>query len=115
MILYHPKAIVKFRSVALDAKKRLISCIYTLCQGRLSLTEGLQTKEWAMIGSLGDGVASVIIPRHYRATTRPDAEGAEVAYHHRIHEAGLKPQNYDKGFSESLSESLSVTKQCMQR
>jgi hypothetical protein len=89
MILYAPRAIVKFRSVAADAKERLISCIYTLYQGRLSLTERLQTKEWAMIGSLGDGIASGEIPRHCRATTHPDALGAEVAYHHRIHEAGL--------------------------
>jgi hypothetical protein len=100
MILYAPRAIVKFGSVAADARERLISCIYALYQGRLSLSERLQTKEWAMIGSLGDGITSGEIPRYYRAMTRPDAEGAEVAYHYRIHEAGLWTQNYHKGFEK---------------
>jgi hypothetical protein len=100
MILFAPKAIVKFRSIAADARERLIGCVHTLDQGRLSLTEGLITKECAMIGSLGDGVASGEIPRHYRATTRPGVEGAEIAYHYRIHEAGLRTQNHDKGFEK---------------
>jgi hypothetical protein len=53
-----------------------------------------------MIGALGDGITSGEIPRHYRATPRPDAEAAAEAYHYRIHEAGLKTQNYDKGFEK---------------
>jgi hypothetical protein len=89
-------------STAADARERLISYIHTLYQGRLSIKEGLDTKEWAMIGSLGDGITSGEIPRHYHATTRPDAEPAAVAYHYRIHEAGLKTQNYDKGFEKFL-------------
>jgi hypothetical protein len=115
------RAIVKFMSVAEDAKERLISCVYTLYQWRLSLTERLITKEWAMIGSLGDGITSGEIPWRYRATTSPDARGAAVAYHYRIHEAGLKMRNYDKGFekfvrkferNEAMSATISILPGC---
>jgi hypothetical protein len=47
-----------------------------------------------MIGSLGDGITSGEIPRHYRGTTRPEAVGSEIASHHRVQEAALKIQNY---------------------
>jgi hypothetical protein len=33
------------------------------------------------------------LDRHYRATTSQEAAGSEVAFHYRIHEAGLKIQN----------------------
>jgi hypothetical protein len=74
----------------------------------------LTTDEWAMIGSLGDGIASGEIPRNYRATTHPDGVATAVAFHYRVHEAGLKTQNYDKGFEEFVrkferSEAMSVT------
>jgi hypothetical protein len=81
MILCAPRAVVKFRSVAPDAKERLINYIYTLYQGRLWLSEEPITNEWAMIGSLGDGITSGEIPRHHRETTHPDAAGTDVAFH----------------------------------
>jgi hypothetical protein len=104
MILYAPRAVVKFRLVAPDAKQRLISCTYTLYQGRFSLTEQLITNEWAMIGSLGDKTVSGEIPQCHRAVTRSDAIGTEVAFHHRIHEAELRTQNYDKGFEKFVTK-----------
>jgi hypothetical protein len=114
MILYAPKAVIKFRSEAPDAKERLINCIYTIYQERLWPTEKLVTNEWAMIGSLGDGTTSGEIPRHYRATTLPEAAGSEVAFHYQIHEAGLMVQNYDKGFEKFVrkferNEAMSAT------
>jgi hypothetical protein len=119
-ILFAPKAVVKFRSVANDAKERIISCIHTLYQGRYWLMEQLITGEWAMIGSLGEkpipGVEAVSgeISRHYWAETRAGATGTEVAFHHRIHEAALKTQNYDKGLEKFVrkherNEAMSAT------
>jgi hypothetical protein len=104
MILYAPKALVKFRSTAIGAPQRLLGCVYTLYQGRLSITEALSTKEWAMIGSLGDGVTSGEIPRDYSATTHPDGGATPAAIHYKILEAGLRTQNYDKGFDKFVGK-----------
>jgi hypothetical protein len=105
---------VKFRSTDPDAKERLINCIYTLYQGRYWLTEQLVTAEWAMIESLGDKTISGMIPQHYRAQTNPEAAGTERAFVERIYEAGLKIQNYDKGFDKFVrkferNEAMSAT------
>jgi hypothetical protein len=88
--------------------------IYTIYQGRLWLTEQLVTKEWDMIGSLGDKTTSGEIPRQYRAAIRQEAPGSEVALHCRVHEAGLKVQNNDKGFGKLVrkyerNEAMSAT------
>jgi hypothetical protein len=114
MILFAPNATVRFRSTAPDAKERLINCIYTLYQGRYWLTEQLVTAEWAMVGSLGDRTITGLIPRHYRAQTRADAAGTERAFVERVYEAGLRTQNYDKGFDKFVrkferNEAMSAT------
>jgi hypothetical protein len=67
----------------------------------------------AMIASLGDDKAVGIIPQHYRAqSTAP--EGTERAFVERVYEAGLKAQNYDKGFEKFIrkferNEAMSAT------
>jgi hypothetical protein len=116
MILFAPRAEIKFRSTASDAKERLINCIHILYQGRYWLREQLVTAEWAMIASLGnkDGTISGEIPRHYRAQTNPASAGSERAFVERVYEAGLRTQNYDKGFDKFVrkferNEAMSAT------
>jgi hypothetical protein len=114
VILFAPRAIVKFRPTAPDAKERLINCIYTLYQGRYWLAEQLVTAEWAMIALLGDKSISGTIPQYCRAQTNPDAAGTERAFLERVYEAGLKTQNYDKGFDKFVrkferNEAMSAT------
>jgi hypothetical protein len=102
MILYAPRTVVKFRSTADDSLQRMFACVGTLYQGRMRITECLSTNEWAMTGVLGDGITSRQIPRHHRATTHPDGLSTAIAFHYRIQGAGLKTQNYDKGFEKFI-------------
>jgi hypothetical protein len=64
----------------------------TLYQGRYTITEEVATREWALVGTFGDGV----IPMHCRLP-QPQKEYSEVVgFNLSILEAGLKTQNYDK-------------------
>jgi hypothetical protein len=60
----------------------------------------LQTKEWAMVGSLGNDESTWVIPQYHRALPRPEALLTASDFYQRVDEAGLKTQNYDKGFDE---------------
>jgi hypothetical protein len=55
-----------------------------------------------MVASLGnkDRTISGEIPQQYRAQTNPAVAGTEKAFVERVYEAGLKVQNYDKGFDK---------------
>jgi hypothetical protein len=64
------------------------------------VTEVVQTKEWAMVGGLGNDAASGKMPSYHRATALPEAFPMASALCQRVHEAGLKTQNYDKGFDK---------------
>jgi hypothetical protein len=120
MLLFAPRAVVKFRTVAPDAKQRLCNCISAPYQGRYQLTEQLIAQEWAMIASLGsideegNVTESGTIPQHYRAQTSEAASGIERAFVESIYEAGLTTQNYDKGVDNFVrkyerNEAMSAT------
>jgi hypothetical protein len=57
------------------------------------------SKEWAMIGVLGerDGLNSCMIPERHRAILDSTCAVQEAAWNQRIADAGRKTQNYDKG------------------
>jgi hypothetical protein len=99
MILYGPMAIVKLRRHRPHEKQildGLEACLQALYQGRMMVTEQLPTKEWAMVGSFDDDSGSGEIPAYHDLSTPPEAMAQSPAFNLRIHEAGLKAQNYDK-------------------
>jgi hypothetical protein len=100
MILYAPNAIIKLRSHADKVTETLEDSVTKLYQGRTRIIERLETKEWAMVGLLGNDELTGVIPRHHKASTRPEALPTASAFCQRVHEAGLKTQNYDKGFDK---------------
>jgi hypothetical protein len=51
-----------------------------------------------MVGSLGNDAISGKIQSYHRATPRPEALPMASVFHQRIHEVGLKTQNYNDGF-----------------
>jgi hypothetical protein len=80
----------------------------------MRIVECLATKEWAMVGSLGSDELTGVIPRFHRAETKPEALSTASALNERVHEAGLKTQNYDKGFDKfvrklNLKEEMEAT------
>jgi hypothetical protein len=77
----------------------------------------------AMVGSLGDDELTGPIPRHHKATPRPEALPTSSTFYQRVHEAGLKTQNYDKGFDklvrkfnpkEEMAVTVAVTLGCQE-
>jgi hypothetical protein len=100
MLLFTPRATIKFRSTAPDAKEQLCGNISAMHQGRYRLMEQLVTHEWAMISSLGNEDEVGLIPQHYRAQTSQEAAGIERAYVESIYEAGSRTQVYDKGLDK---------------
>jgi hypothetical protein len=79
-------------------------CIDKLYQGRSSVSEQLQTSEWAMVGSLGNDSLSGIIPSYHRLQTPPGVISLTSAYNQRIRESGLRTQNYDKGLDRFVGK-----------
>jgi hypothetical protein len=73
-----------------------------LYQGRVRLTEVLPTMEWARIGAFRDSTSVGEIPVYHRIAPPPDALVQLAAFNRRIQEAGLKTQNYDKGFDRFI-------------
>jgi hypothetical protein len=114
MLLFAPRAVIKFRSVASGAREQLCENISAMYQGRFRLMEQLVTQEWPMIASLGNDDELGIIPQHYRAQTSEAAPGIERAFVESLYEAGLRTQNYDKGFEKFVrkyerKEAMSAT------
>jgi hypothetical protein len=54
MLLFAPRAVIKFRSTAPDAREQLCGNISPMYQGRYIIKEYLVTQEWAMIAALGE-------------------------------------------------------------
>jgi hypothetical protein len=68
--------------------------LYSGCQ----CTEKLSTKEWALIGSLN----SAEIPAVHRLAQISELKVSPEVWNSSIHEAGLRTQNYDKGFDRFI-------------
>jgi hypothetical protein len=96
---------IKIRSLADQMLPSLADCVERLYQGRARATEMVQTKEWAMVGALGNDMVSGKIPDYEQATPRQEALPMASAFYQRAHEAGLKTQNYDKGFDKFVRKS----------
>jgi hypothetical protein len=74
----------------------LIAVLGVLYQDRCSIDEQVASREWALVGSFGDGV----IPIQCRLEP-PELSFTEIfAIHKRILESGLRTQNYDKGLDK---------------
>jgi hypothetical protein len=99
-ILYAPNAVIKLRSITEEVLQTIVNCVGTLYQGRLRIAECVSTRQWAMVGALGNDDVSGIIPSHHRASTNRKALPAASAFWQRVQEAALKTQNYDKGFDK---------------
>jgi hypothetical protein len=93
-ILYRPRAEIKLRCAGLDMAEAYLRMLYP---GRMSLTEQLLSKEWAMIGAIGDEEASAEIPDYHKAVLDEPLAVRVVACNQRIADAGRRTQNYDKG------------------
>jgi hypothetical protein len=55
---------IKIRSLADQVLPSLADCVQRLSQGRLQLKEILPTKEWAMVGAVGNGEVATLFSRH---------------------------------------------------
>jgi hypothetical protein len=64
----------------------------------ITCTERLICKEWATIGALGDGVSVGEIPARHKSIRDGSIPIHIKAWNQNIFDAGLKAQNYDKGF-----------------
>jgi hypothetical protein len=98
MILFGPNAILKIRT-SLDgpaAMSEMVKVLGILYQNRYSITEEVPSREWAIVGSFGDGV----IPIQYRLQQPQVSQQEAVAINGSILEAGFRTQNYDKGFDK---------------
>jgi hypothetical protein len=65
-----------------------------LHQGRYMDIDMMPTREWARVGSLGGGK----VPEFHKLNPAPGFAQQVGAFEHRVFDAGLKTQNYDKGF-----------------
>jgi hypothetical protein len=99
LVLCGPKAQIKIRVPSIEAYD---ACVMALYQVRMKFTECLPTREWDRVGAFEDGVTSGEIPIHPRITPPPEALAQFAAFDQRIHGAGLKTQNYDKGLDRSI-------------
>jgi hypothetical protein len=94
-----------FRKLTLDIGQILPSfteCIGQLYQGTLRATEQLSTKEWVMVGTLGDDSLSGIIQACHRIRVVHEALSIAPVFGLRIRDSGLLAQNYDKGMDRYI-------------
>jgi hypothetical protein len=99
MILYGPNAIIKLRRQTPDTSQILPSLgdrTGKLYQGRMKVTEQLQTTEGAIIESLGNDSLTGVIPPHNRQQASAKALASTSAFDLRIRDAALETRNYDK-------------------
>jgi hypothetical protein len=102
MILFGHNAILKIRSTlvgptALEEMVRILGILY---QNRYLITEEVPSREWAIVGSFGDDQISL----QYRLEPPQISQQEMVAANGSILEAGLRTQNYDKGFDKYVRE-----------
>jgi hypothetical protein len=69
--------------------------LQALCGSGVTCTERLATKEWALIGALNGGE----IQLQHKVIRDESVAIQAMVWNQRIFEAGLKTQNYDKGFA----------------
>jgi hypothetical protein len=94
LILYGPREEIRLGCAGLDVAEAYLRMLYP---GKMSLTEQLPSKEWTMIGAIGDGVTSGTIPDHHKSILDESLAVQVVAWNKRITDAGKRTQNYDKG------------------
>jgi hypothetical protein len=98
MILFGPVATLKVRSTLLgeEALSEMLQVLNVLYQGRYAVSECVCSREWALVGSFGDGV----VPWQYRLEPQEETLESIVSMNGSILEAALRTQNYDKGFDK---------------
>jgi hypothetical protein len=94
-LFYGPKAEIKIRPPSLQSLERWMSILYP---NGMQITEKLATNEWAIIGAFNGGKTP---ESHKLVLTDPD-KAAPEAWNTAILEAGLRTQNYDKGFDRFI-------------
>jgi hypothetical protein len=87
VILYGPRAEIKLRRAGMDVAEVYLQGLYS---GKTTITGQLSSKEWAMIGTIGDGKSSGTIPDCYRAIVSETLAGRERAWNQRIADAGRR-------------------------
>jgi hypothetical protein len=90
-LFYAPRAEIKMRCQSLAAVEHYLQVLYP---GGVECTVRLTTKEWALIGALNGAE----VPASYRLIQEEPITVLPEAWNSQIYEAGLKTQNYDKGF-----------------
>jgi hypothetical protein len=96
LYLFHgPRAEIKMRCLNLPVVEQYLQTLYN---GQVVCTARLLGTEWATIGALGDGISSGEIPAKHRVIRDDSVKIQAEAWNQRIRDAGLKTQNYDKGF-----------------
>jgi hypothetical protein len=81
------------RCPGLDAAEAYLGTLYG---NRMTVTT-FPSKEWDMIGVLGDGASPGEIPEKHRAVLDASLGIQAAAWNQRIGDSGRKTQNYDKG------------------
>jgi hypothetical protein len=111
-LFYGPRAEIKIRTPTLQSLEQSLQILYP---GGIKCTERLGTKEWALIGAINGGE----IPASHRLVQQEPITVHPEAWNSEIFDAGLKTQNYDKGFDrfvrkfnpdEPMSAVMSVEK-----
>jgi hypothetical protein len=100
-LFYGSKAEIKMRCESLEVVENYLQVLHST---GVTWTERLITKEWALIGAFNRGE----IPTHHKVVRDDSIAIQAIAWNQRIFEAGLKTQNYDKGF-EGLSANSTRT------
>jgi hypothetical protein len=106
MVLFSPHSSIKIRTAATDSMAQMLGCLRTLYQGRYSIREEVPSREWAMVGAIGDTSQRWEIPIQYRVEMLQVSQSELVAIHGRILEAGLRTQNYDKGLDKFVRKTV---------
>jgi hypothetical protein len=90
-LFYAPKAEIKLGCEGLAVADSYLQMLYG---PNVACSERLVTKEWALIAALNGGE----IPIHHKLVKDETVSVQAAVWNPRIYEAGLKTQNYDKGF-----------------
>jgi hypothetical protein len=96
-LFYGPKAEIKMRCQNLDVVNYYLERIYA---HPCTLTEVLQTTEWALVAALNGGE----IPIKHRVIRNPEVPVSAPVWNSRIYEAVLHTQNYDKGIERFVGK-----------
>jgi hypothetical protein len=84
VILFSPHSIIKIRTSIANSMDHMLACLHVLYQGRHTIHEGVASREWALIGAIGDNTESGEIPIQYRTEMPQVSQGEIEAIHARI-------------------------------